>query len=441
MKQKTLRALPRLIAALTLAACGGGATVGPGTSVAMKTDFGVTSSPCPEGHPERGCIYLGTLLDYSGPFAFSGPITLEAVRGFWAEVNAGGGIGGHYDVAVPDRFSKDSGYNPAAHTAAYAQIADDVLAVALSLGTPTTLDTLPRMIEDQTLVVPLTYWSGWDFEAVDQGFALETGTSYCRQAMNAIDWLTARAAGDGSPIRTLGIVAFPSDFGSDFAAGAKIAAAAQGVEVRWEQSVVPIAAGGDPAQVEAVHRIVNEPVDLLVLVTAPSELAAIVGSAVQRGFDGLVVASSAAGDTGLLRTAAAPALTSGKAFLAATTYAWGTDKPGHRIAEERLRAAGVEPHDFPLAAWGMQYRLKAALEAAAAAGDLTRAGVARAAMAPGVVDTAGMLPPVDVSQGRRASVISTFDAEAPTGVVLVQDFFVGPTAESYAYERPCTELD
>ena len=95
----------------------GDAPVGPGTSVEMKTDFGVTAEPCPDGHPERGCVYLGTLLDHSGPFAVAGASFLEAIRAYWADVNAHGGVGGHYDVAIPDHLARDSKYNPANHTA------------------------------------------------------------------------------------------------------------------------------------------------------------------------------------------------------------------------------------------------------------------------------------------------------------------------------------
>ncbi len=436
--------------ALLATACGGGEPLGPGTDVAIKTDFGVTSSPCPDGHPERGCIYLGTILDHSGPFAISGAVFNSSIRAYWHEVNAAGGIGGHHDVAVPDRLAKDNQYNPAAHTAAYTRIADEVLALAASLGTPTTMDTLPRLIEDRTLVVPNSFWSGWSFPEIDHGVALEYLVSYCFEGMNAMDWAVEEPGSE--PVEAVGIVYFPSDYGRDYGSGVKTAASAQGVEVRWEQPIVPIAAGGDPAQVEAVNRIVGgaqgggsvagDPVDVVFMVIGPSELAAIVGGAVQRGFDGIFITGSPGWDAGLLDTAAAPALLSGRVFGTAGVAPWGSDTPGHRRAEAALTAAGVDPHEYALSAWVSQVRLQAVLEAAAAAGDLTRDGLLRASNELGVIDYEGMQPAADWSRPEtvpRHAFIGRFDAGAPTGSVVARDFFVGPTAASYAFDGPCTE--
>ncbi len=435
--------LAAVLPALLVAACGGSESLGPGTDVDMKTDYGVTAKPCPGGHPERGCIYLGTILDHSGPFAISGSVFNNSIRAYWGEVNASGGIGGHYDVAVPDHLAKDNQYNPALHTAAYTRIADEVLALAASLGTPTTMDTLPRLIEDKTLAVPNSFWSGWSFPELDQGVALEYLVSYCFEGMNAMDWLVDR---EGEPIRSVGIAAFPSDYGRDFGNGVKAAAAARGVEVRWEQSVIPIAAGGDPAQVEAVNRIAgdSDSVDVVFMVTGPSELAAIVGGSVQRGYEGLFVTGSPGWDAGLLDTAAAPALLSGRVFGTGGVPPWGTDTPGHRRAESAMAAAGMKPHDYALSGWVSQVRLEAILQAAAAAGDLTRTGLHRASESLGEVDYEGMQPAADFSGPDtvpRHAFIGRFEAGAPTGSVVVEDFFVGPTAAAYAFEGPCTDSD
>lgn len=426
-----------------LLACGGEQTVGPGTRVEMKTDHGVTAAPCPGGHPERGCIYLGTLLDHSGPFAVAGTTYLKSIRAFWGDVNAHGGVGGEYDVAIPDRLARDTRYNPASHTAAYTQIADDVLAIAGSLGTPTTMDTLPRLVEDRTLAVPVSYWSGWSFPEVDHGFALEYQPSYCLEGMDAMDWVAGEEEGRKAA-RSVGIVYFPSDFGRDYKNGVKVAAAANGVEVRWEQTIVPIAAGGDPAQVEAVNRVVNEPVDAVFLVAGPSELAAVVGGGMQRGYEGVFITANPGLDAGLLHTAAAPAFLSGRVFGSGPFPPWGSDTPGHARAQAALMAAGIEPHDYALSGWISQYRLRAALETAAASGDLTREGLYQASQGLGAIDYEGIMPASDWGSPAtvpRHAVISRFDEAGPTGLTLVRDVFVGPTAAGYAYDRPCTEMD
>lgn len=430
---------------LLFAACGGEETsLGSGTDAETLTDFGVTREPCPGGHPERGCIYLGAILDLSGPFAVAGSTFLWGARAFWAEVDAAGGVGGHYDVVIPDRLVKDNQYNPAVHTAAYTRIADEILALAASLGTPTTMDSLPRLIEDRTMVVPITFWSGWAFPAIDHGLTLEYLSCYCFEGMNAVDWAVEEAAAGDAALGSIGIVYFPSDFGRDYASGVKTAAAAHGVEIAWEQPVVPIAAGGDPSQVEAVNRVVNQPADVVMMVTGPSELAAIVGGAVQRGFEGLFITGSPGWDAGLMATAAGPAFTSGRVFGTGSFGPWGTDTPGHRKAQEVLSAAGLEPNDYALSAWLSQYRLRAVLEAAAGRGDLTREGLIAAAAELGPVDYEGMLPAGDWSSPEtvpRHAFVNRFDPDAPTGAVVVREAFVGPTAAGYAYERPCTETD
>ena len=70
---------------------------------------------------------------------------------------------------------------------------------------------------------------------------------------------------------------------------------------------------------------------------------------------------------------------------------FGTDTPGHEAMREAVGDV-EQPNDGYTAGWVWSYPLKAALEAAAEAGDLTRAGVAEAAGALETVDYEGMLP-------------------------------------------------
>ena len=113
------------ILALVLAACGGDTTEettveettpevvetldSPAVTTAssVETGAGVTSDPCPEaigGIPtgadqSKGCIYLGMLNDYTGPYAAAGPALETAQRAFWLWANSSGGIG-DYSVEI-----------------------------------------------------------------------------------------------------------------------------------------------------------------------------------------------------------------------------------------------------------------------------------------------------------------------------------------------------
>ena len=222
---------------------------------------GVTEEPCEGGNPDNGCIYLGVLTDESGPFAGASGGLYGGQSLFWATVNAEGGIGGAFDVVLPENLKKDTAYQPDKLVADYNSIAGDVAAIAQSLGTPQTVAALPDYERDSTIAAPMSWWSGWAF--VDN--VIEFGTGYCCEAMNAIDWAVNAIPAAGRTFETIGILEFPSDYGFDYAEGVKIAAANNGLTVSWEETVIPVSAGGDPAQTEAVAKIVADPADMIIV--------------------------------------------------------------------------------------------------------------------------------------------------------------------------------
>ena len=159
---------------LVLAACGGGATEETSepveevvaesldspavtTAKAVKTGKGITDEPCPEAvggiptgaNPAQGCIYLGLLNDYTGPFAAASVALETGQRAFWLYVNSTGGIGG-YSVAISE--GQDTAYNPQKHLEGYNAIRNDVAALAMSIGTPQTVFILDELDADLSLI-------------------------------------------------------------------------------------------------------------------------------------------------------------------------------------------------------------------------------------------------------------------------------------------------
>jgi ABC-type branched-subunit amino acid transport system substrate-binding protein len=410
----------------------------------LALGVGVTEEPCPDGNPDRGCIYMGVLTDESGPFAPAAPALVGGQRAFWAAANAAGGIGGQFDVALPDDLKQDTSYDPTVLVQSYNDIAGDVAAIAQSLGTPQTVAALADYERDSTVAAPMSWWSGWGFESADNGHVVEFGTSYCLEAMNAVDWSMEAlpAAGREAP-STIGILAFPNDYGADYAAGVKIAAEANGIEVAWEAPVIPVSFGGDPEQVEAIQQVVNNPVDVVYLVTGSQETAPIVASSAAQGATNLFIGAGPSWNVGILGTAAAPAFEAGIYFQSSYVGPWDYDSVGHEKMRQTLGAIGVDANDFFVAGWVSQYGLKAALEIALESGDLTHEGILAAAQGLTDVDYEGMMPsrsfagdPADVFP--RQSVVGGVDTSASTGIAVVQDFFVGPTAEAYDYSEPCS---
>ena len=74
------------------------------------------------------------------------PIT-EAQKAFWNRVNEDGGIGG-YDIDVT-KYVKDNKYNPQTHNQVYQEIKPDILALAQTLGSPTTAAILDDLDAEQ----------------------------------------------------------------------------------------------------------------------------------------------------------------------------------------------------------------------------------------------------------------------------------------------------
>lgn len=424
--------------ALVLTACGGGdgddeadgtGDAGDGGAVEIATDVGVTDEACPDAvNADNGCIYLGIISDLTeGPFAVFGKELTDGQTDFWARVNETGGIGG-YDVNVTE-YTKDAKYNPQEHSQAYREIEPDILALAQSLGTTQTQGILGDMEADNVIAAPATWWSGWSFDEEDDGRIVESGASYCMQAVGGLDYLAENETAPGTVL----VVGFPGDFGGDPAGGAEVWAEANDAEFAGFVETGPNASVGN--QDAAVQQILDSGAEAVILSVGPGEVAEIVGKAAAGGFTGRFVGTAPTWNPALLGTESAPALEA--LFLNVATHeTYGSDTPAH---DAMLEAKGDEApaNDAYTFGWVWQYPLKAALEAAADNGDLTREGLA--SVTEGLtVDFEGALPTVTLGDDLDRSVtVNKVDPEAVLGVSTLTTGYVGPTAEDYDYSGPC----
>jgi ABC-type branched-subunit amino acid transport system substrate-binding protein len=394
--------------------------------VELVTDRGVTEEPCPNAvNPENGCIYLGVLSDLTdGPFAaLAIPIT-EGQRAFWQRVNQDGGIGG-YDVDI-DTYTRDTGYDPDQHLAQYRSIEPGILALAQSLGTATTTAILADMDVDDVLAVPVSWWSGWDVAEEDHGLVLGSGHSYCAAAMIGLDWL---ASDLGRPASVL-TVGYRGAYGDDAAAGARTWAEANEAAFLGAVETTSNAAGG--SQEGAVGQIAARDPAVVVLAVGPAETADIVVGAAANGYSGRFVGAVPTWSPALLQTAAASALE--EQYLLVTP--WERFEAGTSVAHEAMRAAlgGQRPtNDGFTAGWILSYPLRAALVAAVAEGELTRAGL-RAVAEDLEVDYEGALPPRRFGGVHDdpvpSGVVSRPDAGDAGGLATVATGIGGPTLEA-----------
>ena len=419
-----------LLVALVLLAtgCRGG---GEADSDAAVSAPGVTDEACPEAvNADNGCIYLGTISDLTqGPFAPLGVPITEAQAAFWNRVNEDGGIGG-YDIDVTTHV-KDNLYNPQTHQQVYGEIEGDVLALAQTLGSPTTLAIIPDMDRDEMVGAPASWTSLWAFEDA----ILESGANYCVEGMNAVDYMVAE-----KDISSVMAVGFPGDYGGDGAAGAEIAAEANGLDFTGVET-----APGQEAQAGAISAIVKEKPGLVLLGTGPTETAVIVGQAAAQGFKGQFIGLGPTWNPALLETAAAPAL---EALYMQSGYwgPFGTDTPGHQAMRDALGDV-AQPNDGYTAGWAWSYPLKAALDEWLEGDyDKDRAGLLEAVQSLETIDYEGMLPEAAGNRTGdpdetifRESVLSKVDPSAPSGVSIVEDFSAGPTVSEHTFEGACFE--
>ncbi|HTF11869.1 MAG TPA: ABC transporter substrate-binding protein [Asanoa sp.] len=414
-----------VLLAVALSGCRGGDTETGESGV--KTDVGVTAEPCPEAvSQDKGCIYLGIISDLTeGPFrALAVPIT-DAQKAFWKRVNQGGGIG-DYEVDVT-KYIRDNKYNPQVQNQVYQEIKPNVLALAQTLGSPTTAAILPDMKSSNVVGAPAAWTSAYAFEDV----IIESGANYCVESMNALDY-----ANEVYQPKKVMAVHLAGDYGDDAAAGAKIASAKLG----FQFSDVKTDSGTDK-QAGAIGAILSAQPDVVILTTGPADGAAVIGGAAARGFKGRFIGTSPTWNPALLQSPAGPALTA-LYEQSGPWGSWGTDSPGHKAMRDAL--PGKTPSDGYTSGWVWSYPMKAALEKAAANGDLTRAGLVAAVKQLTSVDYEGMLPAGAGNYAGgpnestfRQTQISKVDAAAPTGVTRVKELFEGPTAKGFTLDKPC----
>lgn len=439
MRQRRRAAIALFAAgALTLTACtqvdsGGGDTTTEPAADEIITGQGVTTEPCPDAvNADNGCIYLGVLSDLTeGPFAaLAVPIT-DGQRAFWHQVNQDGGIGG-YDIDI-DTYTRDTKYQPAEHAAQYQQIADSVAGIAQSLGTVNTEAVLPDMISRSLVTVPTSWWSGYAFDDYDGGIIMETGYSYCTEALVGLDWF----AENHSTPATVQAVGYPGDYGGDSAEGVN-----RWAEVNGATALAPIGtapnqiAGNQDAVVAAV--LAGSP-DVVVLAVGPAETAEIVGKLAASGYQGRFMGSLPTWNPALLGSAAAPALIG--LYNHMTPYEnWDGTSAGTEAMRASLNGE-LPPNGGYIIGWAIGYPLKAALEAAAAAGDLTPEGIA--AVVDGLsVDFEGMIGDHVYGGDPQANAVQAVnigvpDPDVELGLRTIDSFYEGTSFDQTDYSTAC----
>ena len=405
---------------------------------------GVTAEACsqPAGGratPGNGCIHLGVLaglsLESSGEF---GPLAQRAVVDFWARVNAAGGIGG-FDVDV-ETFTRDTADDPVLHLERYREIAQDVVLVAHSWGTSTTLALLDDLPQDRMLVAPVSEWSGLRSPDIAPWVLPTSAHSACLAPMLGLDWFVEQVR----PVDGVFAVVGPDLVGEDVVAGTRVWAERNGVTFLGS-STRDRARDPDGSGEAIVTAVVESGADVVVLGADPATTAEVVlgvAGAVPPG-SVLFIGVGRSWSTSALQTPAAAALIGFSTHVAAWEDFVG-DAPGHAAMRDAF-GDSLPINSGYAQGWIGQYPVRALLEAMVVGGDASPEGVAR--LVPGLeVSYEGILPDrrggadpsvaPSVSMDRSA-VIGRVNPESENGLDTLIDGYRGTTAAAFEHVGAC----
>ena len=195
-------------------------------------------------------------------------------------------------------------------------------------------------------------------------------------------------------------------------------------------------------QAQAAGLLITDPVDAYFPALSPSLMAQVMGGAAQAGVTPLAMLAAPSYNDAFVQEGFAlkGLFESGLVYNLAFVDPFEADTPGHAAMRATLASFSDSASTFLVAGWASQYHLKGVLEAAVKGGDLTRAGIRRAA-ANVNVESDGMMPTRELGQNRAdtESSIGKPDGNIASGVQLLSSRYVGKTAAAHDWSAgPCS---
>ena len=402
----------------------------------IQVDYGVDL--------EAKTIQVGQLADITNFQAFAALVNpiMDGQKMYWDYVNANGGIG---DGFMVEMVTRDTAYNTEQHIAAYDEIRDQVVAISHSTGSPPTLAISEAIAEDSMIVVPATWYSGWTDTNIAPG-VLHTGVPYCLESMSVLDWLLEEEANEGNEAPTLAIASIPGDFGLDSAAGAILWAETNGIEVVYDGSGT-ILPGQDNTPIGGA--IVESGADMVFVTTTPSTFGEVYGAAVSQGFEAKWTGAGPTYNPAFIGPDSPIAAPIQRDWYGAFySSPWASETPGMALIHQLYEESGSTEvlKDYITVGVVEAMLVEAALREAYANGDMTREGVYNAIYSLDDVSFMGVAPNerytgTTSDQLQRVTTLYRPSQEdllaGGSGAVIVEENFVGPTAEAFEFTEAC----
>lgn len=421
----------------------------------------VTAEPCPTSiklwgtndtfptgaNPDYGCIYLGLLNDYTGPYT---PLsrTLElGQRAFWLkknQMNSLYGKSGAYSVAI--LTGEDTVYDPIKHDEAYDKLRDKVFALGMSIGTPQTLYILDKLVEDKMLTTPMSWTSGWKNTAYDKHMVVEFGSTYCNDASILFQHWYNNIRDKTLTNPKIGFIGYEGDYGGDSLSGLIHGVEKQGLEIDW--AILPDVQELVSKIANLGAYLVSNPVDVLFLSSAPAMSAQFVGALAEseHPMPYILMATPAFNEAFVSPEFPLKSVFEGGALVSGFVPPFQYDSVGHEEMRTTLKPFTESSSTFLAAGWGSQWGLYNVFKTLVDSGkDMTQQNAVDIAASNLKIESNGMMQDyylnaeliksdVDGVQQGYPSYFSTPDGSIPSGVR-----YLGKKGENIPLER-CANL-
>lgn len=413
---------------------------------AVITDYGVDV--------DDKVIRVGLNADLSGPFAPLVAEIVEAQNVYWEVFNENGG----YQGWTVETVVLDSGYQTDIGVQNYSQLAqesgDGVLMITENTGSPITNAIREDAADDNMLVIPLSWASIWP-DPVLAPTILEKQTTYCVESMNGIEWLSGYVQEQGLE-PSLAIVGRPGEYGEDGSAGAKIAAEQLGIPVVYDGTGAT--SGDDRSGV--ISEVVGSGATMVWTTLTPGETLDIFGNAVSQGFTGYWSGNQPSFNYLVHLPSDFAEQFDQYYFQSGYQASWATPGiPGMEtvVAEMSARRPGLNISDVYTTGWIEGMMAETLLRAAIDDGNLTRAHMVELAQSGLEVDFDGLSAPQSWPNDYNEAVVrsswiydvdltkfdikpmseSTPESPGSTGLIPIEEDYVGSVAASYEFDGPC----
>lgn len=419
MRNRWLRPAAALFSlVLVAAACGGrsddddDADDGGGSDTSQPDGGGGAPAEVPGF--DGTTIRVGAITPTSGAASVIGNPLTAGNQAYFDALNAAGGVAGEYQVEL---VIEDSAFATTTADAAYESMKEDVVMFAQILGTQIVTTLLPKLAADNIVASPASLDSFW----VREQQLLPIGGPYQVQSANAFTWYIEGGNG-GSPDDVICALLRDDEYGEAGFEGFEAAAEANDVEIA-EVVTFP---GGEADFTTQIGALQGAGCEMVLFVGLPTETGPAMTRAAQSSppFTPQWIGQSPAW-LGLFAGGDLAPYLQENFVLASEGTEWGdTSVPG--MAQMLEDAPADQAPDIYFAFGYSQARaVHQVLEAAVAAGDLSREGIVAAMNGIDELTFDGLTgdypygPPED-RDPPRTSTIFAVDPAAPGGLAVLE---------------------